>query len=158
MKTLIVYATKQGTAKLVAEKLKTKLIGETELVDLNVNSPRNLIEYDNIILGGSIYIGKIQKQMKSFVEENLSLLLNKRVCVYICAAEKNEKLEKELTDAFPEALLTKALFRDRVGESIDFNRLNFFNRMITKKVMGTTQSYVNIDEKKIDKIAKALLK
>lgn len=157
MKTLIVYTTKQGTAKLVAEKLKTKLSGDIELVDLKILKPRNLIEYDNVILGGSIYMGRIQKQMKVFVEENLSLLIQKRICVYICAAQKDEMLEKELTDAFPEALLSKTLFKGGVGEAIDFNKLNFLNKMITKKVMGTNKSYVNIDEKKIDEMVKAIL-
>jgi len=158
MKTLIVYATKQGTTKMVAEKLKAKLSGEVELVDININRPHNLMEYDNIILGGSIYIGKIQKQMKSFVEDNLSMLMNKKICVYICGAEKNETLEKELTEAFPEALLNKTLFKGAVGNAIDFSKLNIFNRMIAKKVMGVTQSYTNIDENKIDEIAITMIK
>jgi len=158
MKTLIVYATKQGTTKMVAEKLKTKISDEVDLVDLNIIRPRNLIEYDNIILGGSIYMGKIQKQMKSFIEDNLSLLINKKICVYICGAGKNETLEKELTEAFPEALLNKTLFKGAVGNAIDLSKLNFFNKLIVKKVMGVAESYTNIDENKIDAMVIAMLK
>ena len=62
MKNLIVYATKHGTVKKCAEMLKVKLNGETVLANVNEEVP-DLDNFDNVILGGSIYIGKIQKRV-----------------------------------------------------------------------------------------------
>lgn len=60
MKNLIVYATKHGTAKKCAEMLKTRLNGETVLANVK-ETPPDLEDFDTVVLGGSIYIGKMQK-------------------------------------------------------------------------------------------------
>ena len=61
MKTLIVYSSKHGTAEKSANILKSKLTGDVDVVNIMLFAPTNLDKYDNIILGGSIYIGKVQK-------------------------------------------------------------------------------------------------
>lgn len=61
MKTLILYTSKYGCTKDCANYLKSKLGQQTDIASLDYFQTTDLQHYDWIILGGSIYIGKIQK-------------------------------------------------------------------------------------------------
>lgn len=79
MRTAIIYTTKYGSVKKVAKKL-AELIDpkHTDLIFLDRNIPINLQNYDCIILGGSIHAGRIQKEMKTFCQSNMVILLEKK--------------------------------------------------------------------------------
>ncbi len=81
MKTLIAYGTKYGSTEKAAKRL-AQLIGEdAQLFNLkkdDLNS-LNLYDYEAVAIGGSIYAGNIQKQVKNFCEENMDVLLEKRL-------------------------------------------------------------------------------
>ena len=55
MKNLIVFITKYGSVEKSSQLLKGKLQGETTIVNLKKDSVPDLQDFDNIILGGSIY-------------------------------------------------------------------------------------------------------
>ena len=64
MKAAIVYATKYGCTKKCAEMLKTYLNGEADI--LSAKSDKiSLAQYDTVFIGGSVYMGKIQKEIGS---------------------------------------------------------------------------------------------
>jgi len=114
-----------------------------------------LEEYDNIILGGSIYISKIQKKLSTFILSNLTLLLKKRIGLFICAGEKDEALVgKELIFAFPPTLYDHAIVKEVFGFELDMNKLNFFEKFIMSKVKGVKTSIHELSEAKIDAFAK----
>ena len=118
-----------------------------------------LKEYDNIILGGSIYIGKIQKKLSSFIDKNLPLLLEKRIGLFICAAEKDETLVgKELESAFTHVLFDHAIVKETFGFELDMNKLGFFEKFIMSKVKGVKTSIHELSEPKIDVFAKNIIK
>ena len=60
MKTAIVYATKYSCTKECAEILKTYLHGEVNILSAKADKI-NLSQYDAVFIGGSVYMGKIQK-------------------------------------------------------------------------------------------------
>lgn len=62
MKTIIIYTTKYGCAEKAAYLLRSKLGEGTEAVNLMHAKEPLLDKYDTVILGGSIYFGKIQKK------------------------------------------------------------------------------------------------
>ena len=158
MKTLIIYSTKHGTAEKAANILKSKLTGEVHIVNIMLEPVTALQEYDNIILGGSIYIGKIQKKLSSFVNTNLSLLLEKRIGLFICAAEEDEALkEKELMVAFPTTLFDHAIAKEVFGYQLDMDKLNFFEKLIMSKVKGLKTSIHKISEEKICNFAENMV-
>lgn len=113
--------------------------------------------YDNIILGGSIYIGKIQKKLTSFINTNLPLLLEKKIGLFICAAEKDEVLkEKELITAFPPAIFDHAIAKEVFGFELDMDKLNFFEKLIMSKVKGLKTSIYELSEEKIYEFAESM--
>ncbi|MBU3112473.1 flavodoxin domain-containing protein [Clostridium lacusfryxellense] len=159
MKTLIVYSSKHGTAEKSANILKSKLTGDVDVVNIMLFPPTNLDKYDNIILGGSIYIGKVQKKLIDFITESLSTLLEKRIGLFLCAGEKDETLKtKELISAFPPVLFEHALVKDIFGFEIDINKLNFFEKFIMSKVKGVKTSVYELSEEKIYAFAERLKK
>jgi len=150
MKTLIVYSTKHGSAEKAANILKTKLKGEVHIVNVTLKPAGELEGYDNVIIGGSIYIGKIQKKLSNFIDTNLPLLLEKKIGLFICAGEKDEVLkEKELVSSFPPSLFKHAIVKEVFGFEIDMDKLNFFEKFIMSKVKGVKTSVHELSEEKI---------
>ena len=159
MKTLIIYSTKHGTAEKAASILKSKLSGEVHLVNIMNNHATALESYDTIILGGSIYVGKIQKKLSNFINSNLPLLLEKRIGLFICAAEKDEPLkEKELIAAFPPTLFDHAIAKEVFGFELNMDKLNFFEKLIMSKVKGVKTSIFELSEEKIYAFAEGIVK
>lgn len=72
MKTAILYTTTYGSTEKVANYIAEKLENqEIVLVNLAENKNFDFSEFDNIILGGSIYLGDIQPEMFEFCTNNL---------------------------------------------------------------------------------------
>jgi len=150
MNTLIVYSSKHGTAQKSANILKSKIAGNVDLVNIMHGPAQDLDQYDTIILGGSIYIGKVQKKLTAFIASNLSTLLKKRIGLFLCAGEKDETLkEKELTSAFPPVLFEHAIVKDVLGFKLDMDKLNFLEKFIMSKVKGSKTSVYELSEEKI---------
>ena len=157
MKTLIIYSTKHGTTEKAVNILKSKLTGEVHIVNIMLKPVTALKEYDNIILGGSIYVGKIQKKLSSLINTNLPLLLEKRIGLFLCAAEKDEALkEKEFKLAFPPTLFDQAIAKEVFGFELDMNKLSFFEKLIMSKVKGLKTSIYELSEEKIHAFAKSM--
>ena len=81
MKTLIVFSSKYGTvercAKLIAEKL-----GDAVLENLRNNSDIKISDFDTVIIGGSIYSGKIRDEIKEFCTKQHKELIKKRLGLF----------------------------------------------------------------------------
>ncbi|ERI93872.1 hypothetical protein HMPREF1982_01374 [Clostridiales bacterium oral taxon 876 str. F0540] len=157
VKSVIIYATKYGAAEKAANMLKEKLKGQVTMVNLTKEKVPSLEEYDNVILGGSIYVGKIQKQLTNYIKANLPELLKKRTGLFICAAlNEPEKLIKELSDAFPEELANKAVAKEVFGYEFSFEKMGFIDKMMTKSIVGIKSSISSLEKETIEKFAEAM--
>ncbi|MEW8957153.1 flavodoxin domain-containing protein, partial [Clostridium sp.] len=85
MKTLIVYASKHGCAEKCALRLSEKLKESTDIFNIKDKKNIDFDNYNKIIIGGSIYIGNIQKEVKRFCLDNIEILKNKKIGFYICS-------------------------------------------------------------------------
>lgn len=158
MKTIIIYTTKYGSAENAATILKSKMEGEVKLVNLMKEEVPELDGYDNVVLGGSIYAGKIQKKLSKFVHKNLSILMKKRVGLFICAGEKEQEVrEKELVNAFPNELSAYATCKEIFGYEIHYERLNFLEKKLVGAILGHKKGCSELSEDKIGSFAKGML-
>lgn len=107
---LIVYASKYGCTEKAALLLQTRLDG-AEVANLRSGKLPDLTSYDTVILGASIYYGRIRKEMAAFTAQHKQELLSKRLGLFICAGMTGEKGEQELKQAYPEIIYNKALAR-----------------------------------------------
>ena len=66
MKTIIVYSSKYGYTEDCVNSLAEKIDGEVSTFNIYTEKIPSIDEFDNIIIGGSIYMGQIQKKLKLY--------------------------------------------------------------------------------------------
>lgn len=137
MKTLIAYATKHGTTKKCASMLAKRLTGDVDLYDLKAGGSLDLAQYEKVIIGGSIYVGKTQKEVSGFCSQNLEVLKGKKLGLFICCMLKNN-VEMQLTASFPKELLDSAAIKGCLGAEIRPDDMGFGERFMTKMVTKMT--------------------
>lgn len=149
MKTLIVYASKYGFTKECVDILSNNLNGSTDIYDLREEKNIDLSKYDKVIIGGSVYMGMIRKEVKKFCEENLNLLKLKKFGLFICCMREGKEAEEELKMSFPSDIYNEAAVKDYFGGAFIFRKMNFMDSFIVKKVAKTNKDTKNIFEDKI---------
>jgi menaquinone-dependent protoporphyrinogen oxidase len=145
MKTLIVYATTHGCTEKVSMQMKELLGDDVVLANLTNEFSPSLENYDRIIIGGSIHGGQIQKRMKEFCKKNLEILQNKELGLFICCMEEGEIARRQLLSAYPEELHRMARASAYFGGAFDFERMNFLQKMIVKRVTHLKVSTSTVD-------------
>ncbi len=71
----------------------------------------NVRDYDVVLIGGSIYAGKMQRTVVSFCERNRAALLQRSVGIFLCCLYQGEDALMQLQSAFPDWLLAHAFAR-----------------------------------------------
>ena len=85
MKALIIYASKNGVAKMCAEKLYSELAPTTEVSLYSISdSPPSPGEFDVVVLGGSVRMTKLNKQLKRYLKENIDAISNMPSAFFFC--------------------------------------------------------------------------
>ncbi|MHC1747229.1 MAG: flavodoxin domain-containing protein [Cellulosilyticaceae bacterium] len=139
MKTLIVYGSKYGATKVCAERIANLLKGEVEILNLAENQPTDLAKYDKVLMGSSVYAGQLQKEVKSFYDNNKEVLKGKKIGMFLCCL--NDKLLNEYIDgALGEAFRKELIAQVGCGGALNFNKMNFFERFVTKKIAKSMQN------------------
>lgn len=150
VKVLIIYMTHHGCAEKVAKMLKDRLGEGAETVNLKKSGPIRLVNYDTVIIGGSIHAGQVQRKLKKFCEKNLEILVRKNLGLFICCMEEGEKAREQFDAAFGEDLRGHATVQGMFGGEFDFSRMNFLEKKVIRKVADITESVSKIDEDRID--------
>lgn len=155
MKGIIIYSTKYGSVEKAAKILQSKLNIETSLVNVMKEKVPSLEEFDIVMLGGSIYVGRVQKQLTKYINEHLEELMNKKVGLFICAGQEAE-VQKVLENAYPKDLYNHADAKETFGYEYNFEKASFIDKFILRKMAGVTSSVSNINSEKIEAFAKQM--
>ena len=153
MSIAIVYASKYGTTEKVATSISEKLAGTdtVELLSLKINPFPDISGFDTVILGSSIYAGQASNKMKAFCKVNEPVLLQKRTGLFVCGMHHDkEERQKELKNAYSEALHEKAIATGFMGGEFLFEKMNFFERLIIRKIAKIKTSVHQIDWEAVD--------
>lgn len=157
MNSIIIYATKYGCAEKSAKILASKMGGQVDLVNIMKEDVPSLDKYDNIIFGGSVYMGKAQKKLTDYTKANLQFLLNKKIGLFVCAGNPDIKMrEKELEDSFPNELFTHAIIKEIFGYEIHYEKLSFIDKIIVRLMKGSSKNILELSEEKIENFAKVM--
>ena len=157
MATIILFRSRYGCVEKAALQLQ-KLINDDliNVVNLKKNPNPDISVFRTIIIGGSIHFGKIQKTITEFCKKNHDLLLMKRLGLYLCCIEENEKAEQQFNDAYPERLRNKALATGFFGGEIDFKKLNIIERLLARKAVDISTNTPKISQKAIKEFAEKM--
>lgn len=157
METAIIFMSKHGTTEKVSKMIQKRLSGKVTLFNITVDKKVDLSKYDRIIIGGSIHEGRIQKNIQNFVSMNQNILLKKKLGLFICCMNPdNKKKVEEFENAYPLKLRTHSSANGILGGELLFDRMNFFEKIITKAIAKTNKNISNIDGVAIDEFIKAI--
>ncbi|MFA8451019.1 MAG: flavodoxin domain-containing protein [Bacteroidales bacterium] len=146
MKTNILYQTNHGTTEKMVQYLAEKIEGEVKIFRIDQSQLNDMLDAQNIVIGGSIHAGKIQKSIRKFCNNNLDKLMGKNIGLFICCMLKAQE-EEEFYNAFPEKLIKHSKVQGKFGGEILFDKMNFFERFLTRKVakINESQSKISYD-------------
>ncbi len=156
MKTLIAYATKYGCTEKCAKRIAEELGSDADLLDLGKSSSVSLADYETVIIGGSVYIGKVQKEVSEFCRKHMEELKSKRLGLFICGMAEGEAMETELKSSFPEELLERAAAKEFLGGEFMVDKMNFLDKFMIKKMAKVTENKSNILEDRITRFAQEI--
>ena len=154
MKTLIVYATKYGATKQIAEQL-AEYLGGADIVDVGKGETASLTEYDCIVLGSPLTAGSIRKEVGAFVRQHAGELGGKRLGLFISGLQGEEE-ESYFRQNFSPELLAAARAKAFLGGVFDPAKCGFVARKIIKAV-AKLEGYTNtIDPARVEAFARDL--
>jgi len=157
MRTLIVYDTKYGSAANAAEILAGKLVDGADRIRLSIDDPPPLDDYDAVIIGGSIYMGKVQRSVKEYCQEYAALLATRRLGFFLCCGEQNEEKRGSYFRAcFPPTLLDKAVTVEWFGEEFFFEKASLPHKLAVRMLKRVRESYSRLREEAIGHFARAM--
>ncbi|MBN1364978.1 MAG: flavodoxin domain-containing protein [Syntrophaceae bacterium] len=158
MSTIIIYTTRHGCTEKCALKIKDMLPDQTDMVNLKKTRSLDLSNYDMIIIGGSIHMGKVQKKVKNFTLRNSDILKNKKLGLFLCCMETGENADTQFNNAFPEDLRKHAAATGLFGGEFNLDKMNFIEKSMIKKIANIETSISRISEENIKVFVARLMK
>ena len=155
MKALIVYRSKYGAAAQCAAEISQKLNAECDVVDLKTADP-DPKPYDIVVIGGSIYAGRIQKDVRKYCEKHKDLLRHTVVGCYISCLYTDDKAREELEGNYPDWLKAHATTLEWLGGNALLSKMNKIDKFLYMKIAGVAEDVRNIREERITGFCDAL--
>jgi menaquinone-dependent protoporphyrinogen oxidase len=132
VKVLIAYRSKYGTTETCAHALADRIKAETALADLRLRRAPDVRAFDVVLIGGSIYGGKIQREVTSFCERQEELLRERETGLFLCCLIRGEQARAQLLAAFPEWLSAHSFARSLFGGDLHDDRLTLLDRVLVR--------------------------
>ena len=154
MKTLLLYATKHGATREVAQRI-AKLLDGAVLHDLKQGGVPSLAEYDCIIIGGSIYAGMLRKEAKTFAAQNADALRGKRLGLFLCGMDASQE-QAFFKANIPADILQAAKATSFMGGIFDPKKAGAMGRLIVKVAAKQSEYIDSIDDEKIKQFAEVM--
>ncbi|RXI95531.1 flavodoxin [Anaerobacillus alkaliphilus] len=157
MDTVIIYASSHGTTEKAAKMLGQKITGQVTIIDLKKIKNLDLEEFDQVIIGGSIHAGMIQRKVTNFMKRFENELLAKRLGLFLCCMREGESANVQFEQSYPQVLREHSKANGLFGGEFLFGKMNYIEKTIIKKMKGDTEDVSTLDEKAINEFAKSLL-
>ncbi len=154
-KALIVFGTRTGatakTSEVIAGTLRQTEY-EVKVVDAKKEKVQSIGEFDLIIVGSGIQMGKWTKEPEEFLKKHREELANKKVALFVSCGAANplsegEKKKTEMDDARRKYLEEKAvelkinpIALGFFGGCYDFNQMNFFFKKTLSSIKPKLES------------------
>lgn len=153
MKTLILYATKYGSTRRAAERLATLLGGEA--MDICGHAPA-LADYDAVILGSAVYMGRVMRAMRSFMRTHRDELMRAKLGLFACGGTP-AGTDGYMAKLFPDELLGHAKATAQLGGMIQRDRMGLFDRKLIAALEKSGQKLnPQLDEDAMQRFAQAM--
>jgi menaquinone-dependent protoporphyrinogen oxidase len=155
MRAILIYTTKHGTTLKVANTILHSSKHNISLNNLKKNSNPNLENYELVIIGSSLHAGSISRKMKKYLKHNENILLSKKLAIYLCGMQE-AKTEEQFSANFSEKLRNHSFATTFVGGEFLFEKMNFVQKSIIKKISGVEESVSRIKDDALQEFIHAL--
>ena len=108
-----------------------------------------------MLIGGSIYGGKIQREVSWFCERNQEALLDRPVGLFLCCLYTGARAEAQLREAFPPWLVAHAFASRLFGGALRYSRLRLFDRFLVRSVSHGSGDVDRVRTDQIEAMAEA---
>ncbi len=154
-KALIVYGTRYGTTANTSDVIADTLrqVGfEVKIVDAKKEKVQSISEFDLIIVGSGIQMGKWTSEPEDFLKKYQNELSKKKVALFVSCGGANplsegEKKNKEMDDAKRKYLEDKAVEYKMTpialgffGGCYDFNKMSWFFKKTLSSIKHKLES------------------
>ena len=161
-KYLLIYSTKYGSVLEISNLIKQELFYKNiDIEMINVKLLKETINFDNyekIILGGSIYVGKLQKEILDFINKYQENLLKKPLALFVAAGEENEEKQKwQLEKAFPAEIVRHSFLQSTLGYAVYLEKMSFIERLVVRFLKKAKKSFSAFKENKIKSFCEKLI-
>ncbi|MCK5842086.1 MAG: hypothetical protein KAH31_07960 [Candidatus Sabulitectum sp.] len=140
MSAVILYTTKYGTAEKCAGILQKKASDSVQSVNIKDSPEFDLTPFSTVVLGASVYVEKIQREMSAFCEKNREELLKKKIGLYICSGDTG-KAGRGYLKLFGKDIHNHAISKKLFGSEIYWEKMNPIEKLamrIIKKSKGSS--------------------
>ncbi|AMC93123.1 hypothetical protein AOC36_03785 [Erysipelothrix larvae] len=155
MKILIAYTSRHGFTHNSVLYLKSKLLGNIELANICDNPKIDVNNFDWIVLGGPVYMGKMDNKLKLFSQQNQDILLTKKLALFVSCTTP-DSAEQYIKDCFPEDIYSTSLYRYNFGGDLNPSELGLFERIITNLVSRLEPKTIGMLNNNIDSLAQKI--
>ena len=156
MKTLIVYGTTYGCTEKCAFKLASHIENDVSLINLEGRKEYDIADYEAVIIGGSIRLGRMNRSVSNFCKKYLGELLQKHIGLFICCMNELEQAKKYLEEGFPRELQNQATAKGYFGGELNLDEMTTFERSLLKSVIHIDESISLIKEDNIKDFAQII--
>lgn len=154
MKTLILFATKHGATRDIAQQLAKRMDGAT-VADLSGGGVPAPNGYDRVIIGSSVYAGQLRKEAKAYVTQHADVLATVPLGLFISGMSP-EGVQGYLDANYPKAVTAHAKTTAMLGGAFDPAKAGFFERLVMRLITKTTDAVSTISAEKIEQFAEAM--
>jgi menaquinone-dependent protoporphyrinogen oxidase len=131
---LIVYRSKYGCTERCCRELARQIGAESVIVDLASRRVPDVRDFGAVLIGGSIYGGKVQRQVASFCDRRETDLRNVPVALFICCLYEGEHARAQLKAAFPDWLTAHAFATAVFGGELRYQGLTLLDKVLVRSV------------------------
>lgn len=150
MKSIVIYITKHGTTKKVAEMISKKL-GNATLVNLRDEKDPDICAYDQVVLGMPLYAGTAAGAMKTFCIAHDKELTDKKLGLFVCGLQSvgSKERETEMELAYTPTLKKHSKIYSFLGGELIQKNLTMAEKLIARMLFRTDRDIKAIDKSAI---------
>jgi len=139
---LILYGTGEGQTAKVAQRIAATVSErghEATVIDVRDRTDSlTLNEYDAVVVGASIHVGKHQEAIREFVSENRDALAGMPTAFFqVSLSSANEEKQEEAAGYVESFVAETGWHPDRIGQfggALRFSEYGFLKRLMMKQI------------------------
>lgn len=138
--------------------MQEKLGEDCDLINLSENRTPSLSAYETIILGSSVYAGKMRSDALAFVSSQERSLRDKSFGVFLCCKDQGEEALRYIKDNLPQWAWNQAFLKIALGHEVHLEKMNIFEKSLFKFIFKVKESYSKMDDASFNQGIEAIKK